>query len=197
MHLELTDIGNTVLYLRSWGNMGPVVAFVLFYIQAIVPVFPYMILAGAAGMVFGTWGGFLLAWQGALWGAVLVFVLSKRLGKDWFMTRLYLRYEINLEQVDNRVWFFSILIARIFPVVPTPLINVGSGLAGVSFWTFLFSSALGKIPTALIYSALGSQLYKTRNWTQAMMILGVIMLVSFVGIRYFRDRLTVFRRKEE
>lgn len=146
-------------------------------------------------MVFGTWWGFLLAWQAALWGAVLVFVLSKRWGKDWFLGRMYQRYEVSLDQVDNRVWFISIIIARVFPIVPTLAINVGAGLAGVSFWTFTLSSAIGKIPTALAYSALGSHLYNTRNVTDTVIIMVAILVISYLGIRYYRDRLQVFRRK--
>ncbi|MGE5449973.1 MAG: TVP38/TMEM64 family protein [Methanomassiliicoccales archaeon] len=185
----------TINILKSWGNLGPIVAFGLFFVQAVIPVFPYMILAGAAGMVFGTGWGFLIAWQAALWGAVLVFILSKRWGKDWFLGRIYNQYEINLDQVDNRVWFISILIARIFPVVPTLAINVGSGLAGVPFWTFTLSSALGKIPTAIVYSALGSHLYKTGNVTQTLLIVAVILVISYYGIRHYRDKLKVFRKK--
>lgn len=193
--VHFNDMETAISFLKSWGSLGPMVAFGLFFVQAVIPIFPYLILAGAAGMVFGTGWGFLLAWQAALWGAVLVFQLSKLWGKDWFLGRMYERHEITLDQVDNRVWFVSILIARIFPVVPTLAINVGSGLAGVPFWTFTLSSALGKIPTALIYSALGSHLYKTGNITQTLIIVGFILIISFWGIRRYENKLRVFRRK--
>jgi len=195
--MNLNDMETTINLLKSWGSLAPLIAFGLFFVQAVIPVFPYMILAGAAGMVFGTWWGFLLAWQAALWGAVSVFVLSKRWGKDWFLGRIYERYEISLDQVDNRVWFISILIGRVFPVVPTLAINVGAGLAGVSFWTFTLSSALGKIPTAIVYSALGSHLYRTGNISQTLIIVAVILIISYYGIRYYRDKLQVFKKKKD
>ncbi|MGE5381750.1 MAG: TVP38/TMEM64 family protein [Methylocystaceae bacterium] len=195
--MNFHDMESAVNFFKAWGSLGPMVAFGLFFVQAVIPVFPYLILAGAAGMVFGTWWGFILAWQAALWGAVLVFVLSKRWGKDWFLGRMYQRYDISLDQVDNRVWFVSIIIARVFPVVPTLVINVGAGMAGVSFWTFTLSSAIGKIPTALVYSALGSRLYQSRNLTETIVIIMGILVISFAGISYYRDRLKIFKRKPD
>ncbi len=40
-------------YVQHFGAWAPAVAFLLFIIQAALPVFPYIILAAAGGMLFG------------------------------------------------------------------------------------------------------------------------------------------------
>ena len=64
--LEKATVETAIKYITSFQALAPLVTLGLFFIQAVLPVFPYMILAGAAGMVFGFWKGFVLAWVG-LW----------------------------------------------------------------------------------------------------------------------------------
>ena len=189
--LEKATVETAIKYITSFQALAPLVTLGLFFIQAVLPVFPYMILAGAAGMVFGFWKGFVLAWVGALAGACSAFWVSRWLGKEWFVGRINERYHLDLESVDPRYGFWMILIARIFPVVPTPFINVAAGVGGVRFSVFALSSALGKIPTAVIYTAIGYNLYRTRDLTQALVLIGFILIVSYFGINHFRHRFSI------
>lgn len=164
-------------------------ALALFFVQAIAPVVPYMILAGAAGAIFGYTTGFFLAWLGALAGASCLFLLAKYLARDFFVRRLQDRYNFDLAGLEERKMFLLILICRIFPVVPTPIINIGSGISGVPTRTFFFASALGKIPWAIIYVALGDYFIQSQNLTATLMIVGIILLVSFFSINLARKHL--------
>lgn len=188
--MEKTTVEATMRYISNFHGLAPLVTFGLFFIQAVLPLFPYMILAGAAGMLFGFWKGFLLAWLGALLGACVAFWISRALGKEWFVTRINERYRLDLEAIHPKYGFWGIVIARIFPVVPTPLINVAAGVGGVSFWTFLTSSALGKLPTAIVYTGMGYHLYRTGDINQTLMMLALILIISYLGISHFRSRIS-------
>ncbi|NLU49491.1 MAG: TVP38/TMEM64 family protein [Syntrophomonadaceae bacterium] len=192
--VDSVTIDATVNYIRNYHALAPLVTFGLFFLQAVLPVFPYMILAGAAGMLFGFWEGFLLSWLGALLGACVAFQIARALGKDWFVARINERYQLDLEAVDPKYGFWGIVIARVFPVVPTPLINVAAGVGGVSFWVFTASSALGKLPTALIYTGIGYNLYRTHDIKQTLVLIALVLLISYVGISHFRGRISTLRR---
>ncbi len=194
MHIDFTSIDSTVLYLKSFGVYGPLVAFVLFFIQAVAPIIPYVIFAGAAGMIWGNFIGFLLAWIGAVAGAWFLYWLSKRMGGNLFIRKIQKRYDFDITSIDDRYIFWVLLVCRIFPVVPTPIINIGSGLGGVSLRVFLSSSAIGKIPWAIIYVALGNYFMQSKNLTNTLTIIGLIILVSFIGIFYFRRLMPRYRR---
>src|SRR5690606_1709480 len=73
--------------------------------------------------------------------------------------------------------FWSIVIARIIPVVPTPLINLAAAISGVSFWNFFFSSAIGKLPSALLYTSLGLCLVRMQDARLVLTLLGVTILL--------------------
>jgi uncharacterized membrane protein YdjX (TVP38/TMEM64 family) len=170
------------------------VAFLLFFLQAIAPIIPYIIFAGAAGMVFGKWIGFLLAWFGAISGAWFLYWISDKIAGNLLVVKLQQRYDFNLNKIDNRHIFWVLLASRIFPVVPTPIINIGSALAGVSPKIFLSSSIIGKMPWAFVYVALGNYLMQTKNISNTLTLIGLILLVSFLGIYYFRKLLPKYYR---
>ncbi|MGE5389998.1 MAG: TVP38/TMEM64 family protein [Deltaproteobacteria bacterium] len=191
-HLSAADfssIQSTVNYINSFGIYGPTVTFVLFVIQAIAPIVPYVIIAGAAGMIYGYFTGFFLAWSGALVGACILYWLSKSVARDFFIDHLKDKYDFDLKSVDEAHVFWILFICRIFPVVPTVLINIGSGIGGVSNTTFIISSALGKLPWAIIYVALGDYFMKSHDITGTLTIIGVIFLVSIICMRLLRQRM--------
>lgn len=180
------DFGNSQSlssYIQHFGNWAPLVAFILFTVQAALPLFPYIILTAAGGILFGFKLGFLLSWLGALTGACVAYWMFRLMGYNRFLQRYYARFGYDLRQLDSSLAFWSIVIARILPVIPTPLINAASALGGVSFPTFLVSSAIGKLPTALLYTGLGLALFNAKNVHTALIIIGVALVVLLL-IKY-------------
>lgn len=196
MNVDFSTIDSTVTYINSFGLYGPIVAFILFFIQAVAPVIPYMIFAGAVGMIYGNMIGFILAWTGALAGAVFLFLISRRLGSNIFIRRVQEKYNFDISSIDEKYIFWVLLLCRIFPVVPTPIINIGSGLAGVSFRVFAFSSGIGKIPWAILYVALGNYFMDSKNILNTVLMIGAIIVFSFVGIYCFRRKLPYYRKDD-
>lgn len=164
-------------YVQQFGAWAPAVAFLLFVIQAAVPVFPYIILAAGGGMLFGFKFGVLLAWSGALTGACLCYWVCRLLGYNSLSQWIYARYGYDSENHSPSIAFWSIVISRVLPFVPTPLINVGAALGGVPFPSFLFASALGKIPTAVLYTGLGLALFNARDVDTILLIIAATFLL--------------------
>lgn len=175
------------------GIYGPFIAFGLFYIQAAFPIVPYALIAGAAGMVYGKFWGFWLAYLGALSGATSLFLLVRTASRDRFVRLVMKKYNFDLKGQNPRRVFGILLVMRLFPVVPTPVINVGSAVSGVSLPVFFFSSMLGKIPWAAVYVCLGDYLIRTHNLVGTVTTILFIIMVSILGVRYFRPHLPVSR----
>lgn len=186
--LDVSSIEAACASLRSYGTLAPVIAFILFFIQAVFPIFPYFILAAAAGIIFGFWMGTLLSWLGALLGACFAFWLVRMFGWDWLHNHLYKRYHVDVKQIPSGLGFWAIFLGRIFPVVPTPVINVAAGISGISFWTFFFASALGKLPTAVAFSGLGYHLRSSGNLIETMILLTLVVLIGYLGVAIIRRR---------
>lgn len=182
---NMNDIQAISSYIQSFGLLAPAIALGLFAIQAALPLFPYVIMATVGGLLFGFRIGFLLAWIGALLGACLAFWLCRLFGAEWVSGRIESQFGYKIQKIDSETAFWSILLARIIPIVPTPVINIASALSGVSFRTFFLSSAIGKIPTAILYTGLGLCLFKIQDVKLALSILVVILLFMF-SARYLR-----------
>lgn len=174
-------------YIRAFGILAPLVAFVFFMVQAALPVFPYVILAAAGGLLFGFKLGFLLSWLGALAGACLAYWICKLLGGEWAAQKIKDRWDYDVKRVNGEMAFWTIVLARVVPVVPTPIINVAAALGGVPFWNFFFSSAIGKIPSAVLYTGLGICLFQTRDIKLTLSIIAAILALVAVG-RYMTKK---------
>jgi uncharacterized membrane protein YdjX (TVP38/TMEM64 family) len=139
-----------------------------------VCLFPGPLLAGASGLLFGTWLGTPISIVAATLGAVLAFVLARWLAHD------------AVEQLQGprlralRAWigrrgFLSVLYARIVPGVPYSLVNYAAGLSPVTLRAFAAATALGCAPRAFAYTALGGSL---DDLTSPEAIAAIVVLVA-------------------
>lgn len=191
--MDFNDYQYVIAYINQFGLYAPLAAFLLFVIQAMLPVFPYVIMAAAGGFLFGFQQGIILSWFGALTGACLAYWICRWFGARSFLNKYYIRAGYDVSKFSPRFAFWTIIIARIIPVVPTPLINVGAALGGVPFPIFLASSAIGKIPTAVLYTGLGLALFQARDIKTILYIiaagLSIMLLLKYAANRWFRQKL--------
>jgi len=189
----LLNYQGLVEYINQFGIFAPAIAFGLFTVQAIIPIFPYVILAAAGGILFGFKEGVLISWLGALTGACLTFWMCRSLGYNKFLERYYHHTGYELKQLDTGTAFWTILLARIIPVIPTPLINAAAALGGVSFLNFVASSAIGKMPTAILYTGLGLAIINVNDLNLAVFIL--CLVVTFItATHYYAKKKGFFRQ---
>ncbi|NMA51619.1 MAG: TVP38/TMEM64 family protein [Peptococcaceae bacterium] len=190
--MDLNNYQHMVIYINQFGLLAPGAAFFLFALQAFLPIVPYAVLAAAAGFLFGFKQGVILAWSGALTGASLTYWLCRRFGINSFFFKYYERYSYDLSKISPGSAFWTIIIARVIPVIPTPLINIGAALGGVSFPTFLAASALGKLPTAFLYTGLGLALFQAQDVQTILLItagvLALILLLKYAAGRWLQPK---------
>lgn len=163
----------------------------MFFIQSIAPLIPYAVLAGTAGIIYGQTIGFFMAWSGALAGTLSIYLLTKYTGDRFIQRFLKKSYKLNFGNMNGKTMFWLLLIVRVFPVVPTPVINIGSGLSGVPLGIFISSSALGMIPWAIIYVTLGDYLQRSHNLGNTLAVMGVMLIILLSGASYFKKRINI------
>lgn len=191
--MDFNNYMYVIAYVNRFGAFVPLVFFLLFVIQAMLPVFPYVILAAAGGFLFGLRQGILLSWFGALTGACLAYWICRWFGVGNFLNKYYIRSGYNARKLSPKAAFWTIIVIRIIPVVPTPLINVGAALGKVPFPTFLLASAIGKIPAAVLYTGLGLALFQARDVKTILFIIAagisIIILARYAASHWLRQKL--------
>lgn len=136
---------------ESAGWAGAAVFVVGYAVLVLVPA-PASLLTILGGALFGLWWGTLLAWSGALLGG---FLLGRRLGRPAVDRMLRGRLQ-QADQVLARHGLAAVLAVRLLPLFPFTPINYASGLLGVRVRDYVLGTAIGIVPGALAYAAVGA-----------------------------------------
>lgn len=135
--------------------------FIVLYVLTCVFFLPGSVLTIGAGAVYGWIGGTLLVTIASTVGAIVNFVTSRYLARNWMEKRLGTSPKLAaLEGAIGRGGGRLILLSRVSPVVPHSLVSYAAGLTRISFMEFTVSSFLGFLPLSLAYAYAGAVLGK-------------------------------------
>ena len=117
--------------------------FVLLYVGLtfFIWVGPKDVLRIAAALAFGPYISTLLVWVAEAINVVVLFNMSRRLGRDYVGGRLKGRM-LRVERAVSESGFWSIFFLKLTPVVPLRFLDLGFGLTGISFKKYWTISAL-------------------------------------------------------
>ena len=137
----------------SWGALMPL-AFVLYHVAASVLFVPRLVMGVAAGALFGFWWGVAWTTAGGLAGALAGFVLARLVNGGTLDPTAIPRIGALAARAEAGGWR-AVTLIRLIPVLPHSLVNYAFGLSRVRLGAFLLGSALGMVPTTLVFVNLG------------------------------------------
>jgi len=141
--------------------------------------FPYQLLAGASGLLFGTAGGTPITIAALMLAAVTQFSIARHGGRSAFDELSGPRITTWQDRIE-RGGFLAILYARIAPFSPFVLINYVSGLTRLGMGTFALATLIPVIPRAFAYTALGGHLDNLDS-PEAIAAFAVLVVMGIVG----------------
>jgi uncharacterized membrane protein YdjX (TVP38/TMEM64 family) len=166
-------------WVDGYGIAGPLV-FIVVSALLTPALFPGPLLAGASGLLFGTWLGTPISIVSATLGASLAFCLSRWIAHDAVEQLEGPRLRA-LRAFIRRRGFLSILYARIVPGVPYSMVNYAAGLSPIALATFAAATALGCAPRAFAYTALGGSLDDITS-PEAIAAFVVLVVMAVAGL---------------
>lgn len=143
--------------MKSGGILSVLISILLVAICVFFPVIPFPVLAGVIGALFGAAQGVLISLTGAMAGTMSFFFLTRFGFRDLALAKLQ-KYD-RVQQFEGfleRNSFTAILVSRLIPVIPAPVVNIICGLSRVKWLTFFTASTIGKLPNILILSYAGA-----------------------------------------
>ncbi len=172
-------------FIQSFGVAAPIIYVLMF---TILPVFffPVPILAVAGGLAFGFVEGSLLTFVGASMNCYLMFIISRRFGREW--VRNYLKKKMSPKQhdrifnVSDDKLMMSLVILRLIPLVPYNMINYGYGLTNISVSKYMIASVLGIIPGTIVFLNFGAT--STNVFSKEFLIASLLVILLTVGSIY-------------
>ncbi|MBX2986669.1 MAG: TVP38/TMEM64 family protein [Bdellovibrionaceae bacterium] len=126
-------------------------------LSSVIPFPLAALLTMAAGTFFGLIPGILIALIGNTLGAGLAFLLARWLfGQS--LRRRFLQHLQPIEEGLQRDGALFLFTMRLVPILPFFAVNPLMALTPLKAWTFLWVSAVGMIPSVLLYVNAGTQL---------------------------------------
>ena len=179
---------------RDFGeSLGPfaVALFVPLFVLANFAI-TWPILAGAAGLLFGTVGGMPLALAGVIAASLAQMWIARRLAAGHHGNLLPQRTK-SIEDFITRNGALAIMESRIVPMLPWGLVNYSAGLTRLRFRDMVLGTVVGGAPKVFAYAALGGSLTDLTS-PEAIAAVVLLALLGLAGILVARRQIALERR---
>jgi uncharacterized membrane protein YdjX (TVP38/TMEM64 family) len=173
---------------RDWADgMGDLayLAFVPLFVVANF-VIAWGILAGAAGLLFGTAVGTPLALAGVTAAALTQMFVSRRLAAGHHGSLLPDRVK-PVEDFLTEHGTVAVMESRIVPLLPYGIVNFSAGLTTLRFREMALGTVVGAAPKVFAYTALGGSLADFGS-AEGIAAVGLIVLLALAGALLVRHR---------
>jgi uncharacterized membrane protein YdjX (TVP38/TMEM64 family) len=180
--------------IRDFGeSLGPfaVALFVPLFVLANFAI-TWPILAGAAGLLFGTVGGTPLALAGVTAAALTQMWVARRLAAGHHGNLLPERTKA-IEDFLTRNGTVAVMESRIVPLLPYGLVNWSAGLTHLRYRYMALGTVVGAAPKVFAYTALGGSLTDLSS-PEAIAAVTLIVLIGLVGALVARRQIALERR---
>jgi uncharacterized membrane protein YdjX (TVP38/TMEM64 family) len=160
-HISWATLASHQAMLIAWVAAHPFIApasYMLIYAAAVLLSLPEAaVLTVAAGLLFGTVSGGILAVAGSSAGAIALFlavryhlaeVIANRRGRFLDAIRRGLRHD----------GFSYLLAIRLLPAFPFWLVNLAAALSGMRLLPYAAATVLGIMPATFVYASIGAGL---------------------------------------
>lgn len=183
----LSDQEIVSAYIISYGAWAPLALAAAQLLQVMLAFIPGHVFVIAAGYIYGFPLGLALNLVCIVGASQLAYVLARWAGRP-FIHRLAAPHVIaHWEQIADKKGFIFFTIAFVLPVFPTDLMNFVAGLSGISPRRFLAANFLGRLPSAVMLTLIGSHGLELSNLHWA--ILAIIVATLYIGGRFAMARI--------
>lgn len=174
---------NIIELTQSYRAFGPLIGFLLPFIEAFLPFLPLFVFVFANATAYGLWIGFLISWGGAVAGSYVVFLIIRKYGRARFMNFMTKHERVQrLIHWVERNGFGPLFLLLCFPFTPSALVNLVAGLSNISRHYYLLTLMAGKFVMVFMISYVG---YDIRAlFTQPIrtaVVIVVIILLYVIG----------------
>lgn len=186
--------GLTAFYAQN--RLVMIIAFFAVYVAAAALSIPgAVILTLAGGAIFGFWLGLLVISFASSLGALLAFLVSRYLLRDWVQRKFQKPFQAINSGIE-RDGVFYLLTLRLVPLFPFWLINLLMGLTQLRAPRFYTVSQIGMLPGTAVFVNAGTQLALINSLGDvlsapligSLVLLGIFPLVAKFVVGVLKNR---------
>jgi uncharacterized membrane protein YdjX (TVP38/TMEM64 family) len=184
-------------YVLSYGRWAPIFFVALQICQVVALPIPGQLVGIVAGYIFGWKFGVIYTMLGLAFGMIIVFTLSRRLGRG-FVEKLngpeaMRDLEVLFSSRDNQAGFYhrsahtlrsnallTFFLFMLLPGLPDNLACFVAGLTRIPIRYLLVAALVGRFPAALTLSLFGDGWSKAESSTTLLALAGAALVLTVV-----------------
>lgn len=156
----------------------------LMIIQNLFTVIPFILLITMNVSVLGFSGGYLWSWTSSIVAGVISFLTARYWLQEFFAKWLKPALRDRIE--DNAFWV--VFIGRVFPFIPTSVVNVAAGLSSVGMRPFLYATVVGNMIYIFVLALVPLGIMSVRFEPYMYVIMILLAGVLTISWRIWRTR---------
>jgi uncharacterized membrane protein YdjX (TVP38/TMEM64 family) len=176
---EARDFGDDL------GPLAPVLFVPLFVAVNFLITWP--ILAGAAGLLFGTAAGTPLVLIAVVLASLAQMAVARKLAGEHRGHLLPQRTK-RIEDFLTRHGAVAVMQSRIVPLLPWGAVNYSAGVTHLSYRDMAVGTAIGAAPKVFAYTALGGSLDDLTS-PEALTAIGLLVVLALAGALVVRRQI--------
>ncbi|RCW69700.1 TVP38/TMEM64 family protein [Saliterribacillus persicus] len=189
--IEANEYDQLVAFLlKSYESLGPIPGILLPFLEAFLPFLPLVVFVVTNVAAYGLLEGFLLSWAGASAGAIMVFIVVRRLGNTRFFK--WIRRNKQVTKVTHwldRHGFGPLFLLLCFPFSPSAIINLVAALSKINIYQFVLAVLLGKAVMIFTISYIGDSITSFAQNPLKTILVGVGITLFWLIGKYIEKRL--------
>jgi len=182
-------------WVAGWGILGPIVYMTALALSVLIAPIPNAPIFIAAGLAWGPVIGTTYSMGGMMFGSVLAFYTSRRLGRKHLARLIGGKMARRMDDVAETMGGRVIFWARMLPVVNFDWVSFVAGLTSIRFWPFFLFSFVGMLLPTFVAVAAGDGLGRDVRITLAYGGVWVAGVVASAGFFWYRHRRWLARRR--
>jgi len=164
--------------------LAPIVYILIYALITALSVPAAFLVSMVGGFLFPMPLSTLYVVLGATIGAFIIFVIAKTALHEFFERKLLGRFEKMQKGFQEHAVTYLLLL-RLVPLFPFWLVNISAAVFNVSSLTFLWTTMIGIIPGAFVYTEAGrgiDRFLDTEGVITLWSLLNPSIIVAFIGI---------------
>ncbi|MGB4984565.1 MAG: VTT domain-containing protein [Erysipelotrichaceae bacterium] len=184
--LMTSDVGRDQLVqmIRGQGVWGVFIFILIQIFQVVIFIVPGEVVELAGGVLYGTFGGYLICTLGVILGTTMIYYLVRWLGYD-FISKVvgeeefkHFKFLNNATKLRATVFFLFLI-----PGTPKDGLTYFIPFTKMKLRDFLVLSSIARFPSIISSTYVGSNLQQG-NYLVSIIAYAIVLVISVIGIWY-------------
>lgn len=176
------------------ANGGPIIGFLLVFIECFIPELPLGVLVALNINAFGFLFGLIISWCATCLGCILCYLIFYKLSNKFIYKILGQKTKNKIEQAINKfqnIKLSTLVLIITLPFTPSFLINILAGVSSMTKEKFIVAILIGKIFMLTFWGYIGKSLLESMTDIKAIIFIFIILTLAYIISKFISKKMHI------